>query len=119
MTPLPRITTVSITDRRGFQYEVPGHASRGLALTQPHAIIDLEAIPIQQGLDRPAWSVTHLPSGLLVGTIWGPIDAAWARLQEMEEVADWTRPAKDVYADPACQRINQELVQASQEEVSR
>jgi len=104
--PLPRPASLTIRNRHGRDYVVPGRAYLGLGLAQPHDLEGQEAIPVHQSQAYPRWSVWHLASVLHIGYIRGRIRAAWAEFCRLAESLDWTRPGAEVKADPACVRAS-------------
>jgi hypothetical protein len=110
---LPRETPVTIVGRDKRRHVVPGRPYRGLAMVRPYDLRRDPIEPVPQRAARPCWGITHLESGLGIGSIWGRVRAAWAEFCRIAEAADWDRPMAEVLADPDCIRVHEDLRRAA------
>jgi hypothetical protein len=108
----PRETAVTVVGRDKRRYVVPGRAYRGLAMVRPYDLRRDPIEPVPQRAARPCWGITHLESGLGIGSIWGRVRAAWAEFCRIAEAADWDRPMAEVLADQDCRRVHEDLRRA-------
>lgn len=103
---MSRRTPVAIRYGGGVVHEVPGRIYRGLALIAPSELTEYgRPVPIRQDISDPRWDVTHVESGLGLGSIWAPLREAWVEMRSIADIVDWERTSAEIEVDAECKRI--------------
>ncbi len=101
----PALRPLTVRDRHGRAYIVPGRQWGGLCLHAPHELVDGLTREIPQVRSDKHWVIAHVASGLSVGSVRGSMSSAWLAMVRVALAADWDRPMAEVLADPVCVRI--------------